>query len=521
MFLVLLIFLFLIVSCASENKNKQKFLWGVAISGFQADMGPNSEPDKNSDWWIWTHNEENFKKGYYKDVPENSSDFWTHYKADIDIAKDVIGVDVFRYGMEWSRVFPNSTTSVKVSFRTNEIGYPLITIDEKTISELDNIADQKSVKKYREILAYMKQKGLKIFITLNHFSLPYWIHDPIACRDWISGITINAEFSPEQACFGKPSGWISSQTVVEFAKYVAYVVSKFGDLVDMWGPINEPIVVATGGYLFGGISGPLGFGAFPPAGSNKQSFEYVLKNLIFAHAIAYDTIHKFDKEDADKDGVPTEVFLIYNISYIDGDDQRAVDSAWKLLVWDYLDAVLRGKINSQFVRELYKKADIIGINYYNRFQVIYVPVFPSVGMFFAPKPCPSEEPSDVCPYGRSEMGYELYPPGIYEVIKAVWERYRDLNIPILITENGLSDSQDKKRGIFIQEHLRYVRKALDEGIPVLGYFYWSLIDNLEWALGFEKRFGLVFVDFSSPERKRTIKSSAYVFSDEIKNWRKK
>lgn len=474
--LIIVFVLFLIVSC-SEKSKKEDFLWGVAISGFQADMGPNSPPDKNSDWWVWTHGRENREKGWVKDVPENGPDFWIHYKQDIDIAKS-LGINTFRYEIEWSRIFPKST-----------IG----------ILELEKVADQNSVKKYREILSYMREKGLKIFLTLNHFTLPIWLHDPIACRDYFSEKKMNDKID-DSPCFGKPSGWLSETAVREFGKYVAFVAEKFGDLVDLWGPINEPIVIAMNGYLLGNISGFLGYGAFPPAAGNKNAFDIVFKNLVSAHIIAYDMIHKFDRYDADGDGIPAKVSVIYNIPFYESEDKRAEESAWEFTVWRYLDSVV-------------EKTDVIGINYYNRFQLIYAEILPDLGIFFLPKPCGGQQE---CPYGFSESGWEIYPPGIYEVIKMVWNRYK--GIPILITENGVSDAQDKIRSWFIKEHLKYVRKAKDEGIPVIGYFYWSLIDNLEWTLGYEKKFGLVEVDFSSPERPRKIRKSAYDFSQEIKNW---
>jgi beta-glucosidase/6-phospho-beta-glucosidase/beta-galactosidase len=137
---------------------------------------------------------------------------------------------------------------------------------------------------------------------------------------------------------------------------------------------------------------------------------------------------------------------------------------------------------------------------------VFLPKFPA---------CPSYEPSEECPYGMSEVGWEIYPPGIYEVIKAVWKRYKDLGLPIMITENGIADAKDLKRAEFIREHVKFVKKALEERIPILGYFYWSLIDNLEWNSGYGKKFGLIEVDFSSPERKRTLRKSAFTFKEII------
>ncbi|MFZ8802157.1 MAG: family 1 glycosylhydrolase [Candidatus Calescibacterium sp.] len=510
-----------------RNTEKQEIkkikIWGTAISGFQADMGPEVPPDTKSDWWVWMHDEENqISKRVGEDKPEDGPAFWKNYRDDLELAKQ-IGTNYFRYSIEWSRVFSESTTDIPADVEFTEDGFPKkIKISSPSISELEKRANQENIKKYREILEYAKKIGLKIFLTLNHFTLPIWIHDPISCRDWFK----SGKSGP--ICFGKPAGWLSQETIIEFAKYSAFLAYKFGDIVDLWGPMNEPIVVSTSGYLAGDVGILAGVGSFPPSALDVLSFEIVTKNLIFAFARSYDAIKEYDIYDEDGDGKKSVVSLIYNIPFFEPESQSAQDieateKAWFVQVFWFLDAILKGVLRSldgkteKFYDSLKSRADIVGINYYNRIKIKYVPIVPEKNIVFLPKfpACPSYEPSDECPYGMSEGGWEIYPPGIYEVIKAVWKRYKDLGLPIMITENGIADAKDLKRPEFIKEHVKFVKKALDEGIPILGYFYWSLIDNLEWNSGYGKKFGLIEVDFSSPERKRTLRKSAFTFKEII------
>lgn len=527
--------LFLIIStailskCSEKNKEeKTKMIWGTAISGFQADMGPGVQPDENSDWWIWMHDEKNEKEGLVgKDKPENGPAFWKNYKTDIDLAKE-LGTNYFRYSIEWSRIFPEPTTDIKVEVVWTEDGYPAeIKITDETIRELEKKADENNFRKYREILEYARSKGLKILLTLNHFTLPKWIHDPIACRDWFE----LKEKENTKLCFGKPAGWLSTDTVIEFTKYSAFLAHKFGDIVDLWGPMNEPIVISTAGYLLGKIGALAGGGAFPPGAFDPDAFEKATENIIWALARSYDAIAQFDKKDADSDGKKAEVVLIYNIPYFEPaseteEDKKATEKAWDVQVFFILDAIVDGKLKNlqgqeKFFPSLKKRVDIIGINYYNRMKIKYLPVVPEKGIIFLPEfpACPTFSPSEKCPYGMSEGMLEIYPPGIYEVIKKINERYRESKLPILITENGIADSKDERRPEFIREHIKFVKKAIEEKIEVLGYFYWALIDNLEWNSGYSKRFGLIEVDYSSAERKRTPRKSFYVFKEIIENFK--
>ncbi len=498
-------FLALLLQSCGKEEEKSEFLWGTAISGFQSDMGPEVPPDVNSDWWVWMHDEKNRKEKLAgKDMPEDGPAFWKHYKEDLKMAKE-IGTNVFRYSIEWSRIFPTSTRDIEVKVKLSDKGYPIdIVVDQDAVMKLFQRANRESLEKYREILSYAKSIGLKIFLTLNHFTLPIWIHDPLSCRDWFEENSSRGRININSAdiCYGKPAGWLSNESIIEFAKFSAFSAWYFQDLVDWWGAINEPVVVAQLGYLLGRAPSLVGFGSFPPAWISPDAFIKVLDNLILASAISYNVIHTFDQKDSDGDGIPAKVSLIYNITYYEpysDSDNKASESAWNLLVFKFLDGVLLGQISGKRYNEIKSKADIIGINYYNRVKLRYLEIFPEIDLSFFPA-----------------SSLEIFPAGIYYVVKRIWERYKGLGLPILITENGVADSSDEIRAWFIEEHANYVKKLISEGIPVIGYFYWSLIDNLEWNAGYSQKFGLIEVDFNSPNRTRKLRQSAQKFSEIIK-----
>ena len=152
--------------------------------------------------------------------------------------------------------------------------------------------------------------------------------------------------------------------------------------------------------------------------------------------------------------------------------------------------------DTNFLKKIKRFQDFIGLNYYRPVRVRLALTRPR--KFFIKEEDPEGDSTD--------MGWGIYPKGIYEVLKKL-KRY---NVPIYITENGIADKTDEKRARFIIDHLVFVHKAIKEGIPVKGYFYWSLLDNFEWTDGYGPKFGLVEVDFKT--QKRTIRKSAYTYA---------
>src|SRR3954453_4874393 len=156
--------LLLLPSTALASKGFPRgFLWGVATAGFQGDMGKGAPNDPASDWWTWVRDPDNIaKKRVSGDLPENGPAQWTHYKQDVALARKKLHANAFRLSIEWSRIFPRSTEGAT------------------TTGELDAIADQSAVKHYRDVLTAIRKAHMTPFVTLNHFSLPILLHDPIA-----------------------------------------------------------------------------------------------------------------------------------------------------------------------------------------------------------------------------------------------------------------------------------------------------------------------------------------------------
>jgi len=147
-----------------------------------------------------------------------------------------------------------------------------------------------------------------------------------------------------------------------------------------------------------------------------------------------------------------------------------------------------------------KTLDFMGVNYYTRIIIGFTPAFPFVGI--------------VKGNGTyTPMGMEIYPKGIYLTAKAAWEKY---GLPIMFTENGLDDPLDEWRPQFLRDHFSWLRRARDEGIPLLGYLHWSLTDNFEWTDGLTPRFGLVAINYTNLQR--TPRPSYFVYKQLIKNW---
>jgi beta-galactosidase len=199
------------------------FRWGVAHSGFQAEGGPGSPVDPNSDWYKWVHDPFNQFLALTNGVPENGPGTYVSYHTDAALARDELGMNTFRMSIEWSRIFPNSTADVDIS---DEGGGASLA----DLQALDALANHDEVAHYRAVFDSLRAHGLEPLITVNHFTLPVWVHDPITARPLVQlGLPAPA------------AGWLSPSTPVEFEKYAAYVAWKYGDQVDNWTVLNEPV----------------------------------------------------------------------------------------------------------------------------------------------------------------------------------------------------------------------------------------------------------------------------------------
>lgn len=467
----------------------EKFLFGASMSGFQFEMGETKESiDGKTDWFAWVRDLGNIINGVVSgDLPENGPGYWDKFDTVHNLAKE-FGMNAMRIGIEWSRIFPNTTKDVVVNVIREDDKILEVNVNKQALRILDEIANKKAVERYREILSDLRKKGFKVIIDLNHFTLPVWIHDPISIRDRKETEAL---------------GWINPDTVVEFAKYASYVAWKFSDLVDLWITLNEPQIVSSLGYIFF-RSG------FPPAVFSPSWYVKSLYNQIQAHARAYDAIRKFCGKS---------IGVIYSFTWVDSpeEDQKIIENAMYFNNWYFMDGLVFGKVLNEERPDL-KRLDFIGVNYYTRTVAsssnipldldgwkVYFKTLPGYGYI-----C---EPYSLSNDGRptSEFGWEIYPEGLLKILLALKERY---NLPMIITENGIADSKDILRPYFLVSHLKAVEEAIEKNVDVFGYLHWSIIDNYEWAQGFKMRFGLAEVDYST--KTYHPRPSMYVFKEIIK-----
>ncbi len=470
------------------------FLWGISMAAFQYEMGFSRESvDPNSDWYVWLHDKTNIERGMVSgDLPENGPGYWDLFRRDHSLGK-WLGLNAWRLNPEWSRIFPSSTKEVKVYINEDEEGVKHVEIGEKALQELDRLANRSAVKRYREIFLDIKGRDMKLVLNLYHWPLPLWLHDPIAVRD-------------SNAAKG-PRGWVDKESVVEFAKYAAYIAWKFGDLVDLWSTFNEPNVVWTSGYMMG---------RFPPGIRNREALGKAAINMVQAHARAYDQI----KEVSGKDARVGVIYAVSPAEPLEPSHLSAAERANYLYNLWFFEAIVNGLLDVHIGKEegavkredLKDRADWIGVNYYTRTVVRDREEWP--GFEIVQGYGHDCEPSSFSAANRptSELGWEIYPEGL----RAAVNLYKRYGRPIAVTENGIADSKDRHRPWFLVSNLYHLHKAMKEdGANVFGYLHWSLIDNLEWASGFSMRFGLFYVNMETKER--TPRPSAFIYRHIIEN----
>jgi beta-glucosidase/6-phospho-beta-glucosidase/beta-galactosidase len=490
------------------------FIWGVANAGFQTEMGGGSaNSDANTDWWAWTHDAANIAaKRVSGDQPENGPGGWkTNFAADIANAKS-LGMKSWRMGIEWSRIFPRSTSSVKIGS----------TVSTANLAALDKLASKSAVAKYRAIITAARTAGMNPFVTLNHFTLPLWAHDPIQARD---ALATRRPDDPIPASLTK-AGWLSTSTVTEFRKYAAYAAWKFGDVVDWWAPINEPMVVAVNGYA--NVPGALS-GNFPPGAYCYRCAVRVSENLALANAAGYDEVHAKDSKDADKDGKKSRVGLVQNmIHFVPANATSSADIAATVHANQIfnrlgLDASVKGILDhnanglvdpGEKDSKLANKADFVGVNYYFRGRVTALgfPLSSAIPILdFAPVTSyrwALNPTGPICPSLCSDFGNEIDVDGFGAVLREA----ASYGKPLVITENGMADATDAQRPGFLVRHLDQVQRITAQrpnGVTVLGYYQWSLTDNFEWSAGYRPKFGLY--SFNSSTLARTARPSAGIF----------
>lgn len=263
----------------------------------------------------------------------------------------------------------------------------------------------------------------------------------------------------------REGGLISKQLEEKFMRYVEMVIGELGGDIDYWVTLNEPMIAALNAYISK---------RWPPNKKSILKYRKAIKNLAKVHKASYKMIH---------DRFPDARVGFSNLT-------NFIEPKHKWLITDRIvAAIFESMWNKWFINKTIDQVDYIGMSYYFHDRVISYPPFVKND---------NNETTD--------MGWEIYPAGIYHVLKQL-AKYKK---PIMIIENGIADAEDKHRSKFIKDHLENVHKAILEGVEVIGYFHWSLLDNFEWDSGYGPKFGLYKVDRKTFER--TPRPSAAVYA---------
>ena len=341
------------------------------------------------------------------------------------------------------------------------------------IEPAEGVFDPAAIRHYREVLEALHERGMTPIVTLHHYTLPRWL--------------------------AAKGGWESGQIERHFSRYVSHVMAELGGLSRWWLTLNEPMVHMYKGWLLG---------QWPPGRRSdwKQALN-VLRHMMRAHVIAYHRIH-----DARPDAMVS--IAKHSLAFSACDPRRWRDRLSVRLrsyVFNhmFLDALHTGvlRVPGLFWERLPagRTLDFVGMNYYTR-DFVHNTGLDLPGWMGGS--CGLDHRQQV---GKlNDLGWEVYPEGLAQFLR----EYSRFRLPILITVNGVPARDDDDRWTFLFMHLWQVARAIADGVNVVGYLHWSLLDNYEWADGYGARFGLIEVDYATQERR--IRPSAHKYAQIIR-----
>ncbi|HOJ98903.1 MAG TPA: GH1 family beta-glucosidase [Termitinemataceae bacterium] len=434
------------------------FIWGAATAAYQIEGAWNEDGRGPSIWDTFSQNSANIADRQPGNV---AVDHYHRYQEDIELMR-FLGIHNYRMSLSWSRIFPEGRGRV----------------------------EQRGLDFYNRLVDSLLSADIKPWITLYHWDLPQALQDQ--------------------------GGWTNRDTVAAFAEYVDQVTRSLGDRVKHWMTFNEPWVASICGNLLG---------VHAPGSKDIQTTLAVAHGMLLGHGMG-SRIVKTNVRDS-------MVGIVNNLAWIEPATNTETDRA-AAHRWDgaynrwFMDSIYKGsypedmltwfgrlvpEIRQDDMKLISTPTDFLGLNYYTRRLVHYDPENPFIQ---ANQTYRSHTP-------RAEFEeFEDWPEGLYHTLCRIRDEYG--NPPVYITENGtttldeISDDgcvHDPVRVDYLRRHFSAAHQAITEGCQCKGFFVWSLLDNYEWAFGFTKRFGLVFVDYTD-NLHRIPKDSAHFFRQVIR-----
>ncbi len=437
------------------------FVWGAACASYQCEGAWDVDGKGSSIWDDFSHD---VGKGHVSndDTGDASCDFYHRYEEDIALMAQV-GLKAYRFSISWPRILPNGTGEV------NEAG----------------------LKFYDRVIDTLLRHGIEPWVTLYHWDLP--------------------------SALQKAGGWLNRATVDAFAVYAGIIAKRFDGRVKTYMTINEPQCVVGLGYGNGEHA--------PGLKLSNEERAICMHHVVLAHGVGAKALRE-NSSSAVQIGVVPCGRLCYPLADTPENRDAAYRASFRLTEEDwaftfnaYMDAVMFHKFDDdapEFLKEfaasvpqsdwdLVEKPDFLGVNVYQG-------------------------------AGTDENGRIARRPEGFPLTATKWpvtpevlhygpiNLYKRYNLPIYITENGQSCNDrvfldgkvhDPERINYLHRYLRELKKAIAEGVPVLGYLHWSFTDNFEWASGYDDRFGLVYVDYATQQR--ILKDSAHFYADVIRS----
>jgi beta-glucosidase len=433
------------------------FLWGVSTSAYQIEGATREDGRGLSIWDQFAATPGTTYQGQTGDI---AADHYHRMQDDVALMAE-LGLSAYRFSIAWPRVLPQGTS----------------TINPPGLDFYDRLIDA--------LLA----KGITPLPTLYHWDLPLALHER--------------------------GGWLNRDTAHAFADYAEIVARRLGDRVDWWITHNEPWCSAFLGY---------GIGVHAPGIRDPQSACIAAHHLLLSHGLAVPRLRAQLRPTA-QIGIALNLYPIYP-----ADDRpqtlAAVERADAFANRWFLDPVFRGGYPAGFFESMgvapppiqdddltliSAPIDFLGVNYYSR-KVVRAPAGTEVVNPFNPNGFEEIERLPGASYTSMGVGWEIYPSGLTDMLVRVHREYGPR--ALVVTENGAAFDDhwdgdgrisDPQRRDYVREHIQALAQALAQGVPLRGYMLWSLLDNFEWAEGYNKRFGVVYVDYAT--QRRIVKES--------------
>lgn len=429
------------------------FLWGAATAAYQIEGAHDEDGRGESIWDRFSHTPGKVFEGHTGD---RACDHYHRWQDDIKLMQE-LGLQAYRFSIAWARVLPQGHGKV----------------------------NQKGLDFYSRLVDGLLDAGIVPYATLYHWDLPQALQDR--------------------------GGWPARSTAEAFAEYADVASRHLGDRVASWATLNEPQVSADAGYLQG---------RHAPGHTSLEEMMATTHHLLLAHGLAVPVLRR--------NAPQAQVGIVLNLQPHVPASARAVDvSAARvgdamqnrrfldpLAGRGYPDEVLamydgpRDFVQAGDMELIAAPIDYLGVNHY--FRTVH-----------RSADTPDEEVTTPVGSHKTEMGWEVYPPGLEEILVRL---HKDYSFPAYyVTENGAAfadtvseDGQvhDPHRVEYLRNYLRHAQRAIEAGVPLKGYFAWSLMDNFEWAWGYSRRFGIVYVDYET--QTRIIKDSGRLYTRVIK-----